>query len=151
MHDRPRLTPAATLLAVVALAAGCGDDAPQAPPDGAGPACTGLVGRTPDQVLGAGRSTPPDAAAGIATWGDPAIVLRCGVRAAGPTSAPCLTVDGVDWLLVEDADPVRFVTYGTRPVLEVSVPGEYERTSAPAVLTDLGPAARSLPTTRRCT
>ena len=157
MHDRPRLRPArpvaAALVAVVAAACSltaCSDDAESitAAPGGTDAACTSLVQRLPDTVLDAGRRAVD--AAGAAAWGDPAIVLRCGASTWGPTAAPCLTVDGVDWVLADDGDPIRFVTFGTRPSVELTVPGDYDRTSAPGALSSLAVAVRGLPVTRRC-
>ena len=75
-----------------------------------------------------------------AAWGDPPIVLRCGVdrpAAYEPTSV-LGTYDGVDWLPVEADD--GYVFYATDRVawIEVAVPSAY----APEVnpLIDLAPA-----------
>jgi hypothetical protein len=39
-------------------------------------------------------------AVGVAAWGQPPIVLQCGIDVPdGPTSDPCFTVDGVDWII----------------------------------------------------
>jgi hypothetical protein len=151
VHRRPRLTAAAAL--VLAALAGCGgDDEPDlsAAPGGGTPACASLVGRVPDTVLDRTRSTPQ--AAGVAAWGDPPIVLRCGVDApGGPTSDPCIAVDGVDWLWEnEDAEdePASFLSYGRTPAVRVTVPGPRE--DASGALVDLGPAVAPLPAAERC-
>lgn len=59
---------------------------------------------------------------GIAVWGDRDIVLRCGVTPPGPTSDPCFSVDGVDWV-IDLAQSTRsrkvIVTYGRVPATQV--------------------------------
>jgi len=75
-------------------------------------------------------------------WGDPAIVLRCGVgRPAGyqPT-ADLATVNGVDWFPEQLSDGYRFTTWGRQANVEVFVPHDY----APEVnpLVDLAPAIK---------
>lgn len=69
------------------------------PPPQAPPACAELVAALPDTVDGAGtRPTSPQSAA-TAAWGEPPIVLRCGVArpaAVTPTSV-LLEVDGIGW------------------------------------------------------
>jgi len=143
---------AALVLATLAGCSGGDGDEPDlsAAPGGGSPACAALVGRVPGTVLDRTRSTPQ--AAGVAVWGDPPIVLRCGVDApAGPTSAPCLVVDGVDWLL-ENADanddPASFLSYGRTPAVRVTVPGA--RQDATGALVDLAPALAPLPAAKRC-
>jgi hypothetical protein len=144
----------AAVAAAAVVLAGCtgGGDEPDlsAAPGGGTPACTALVGRVPGTVLDRSRSTPQ--AAGVAVWGDPPIVLRCGVDApAGPTSNPCVTVDGVDWLL-ENPDttdePASFLSYGRTPAIRVTVPGA--RQDAAGALVDLAPAVTPLPAAKRC-
>ena len=72
---------------------------------------------------------PADALA--AAWGDPAIVLRCGVdRPAGfHRASSCVTVDAVDWYVPEDqlAEPgqVTMTTVKREQYVEVVVPEEY--------------------------
>jgi hypothetical protein len=151
VHRRPRLT-AAAALALAALAGCTGGDEPDlsAAPGGGTPACTALVSRVPGTVLDRTRSTPQ--AAGVAAWGDPPIVLRCGVDApAGPTSVPCLTIDGVDWLLENPDDAgeaASFLSYGRTPAVRVVVPGA--RDEASGALVDLAPAVTPLPAAKRC-
>jgi hypothetical protein len=141
----------ATVLAVVLSGCSGDDDADLATaPGGGSPACAGVVDRVPQKVLDRDRSTPQ--AAGVAAWGDPPIVLQCGVDVGGgPSSDPCLTVEGVDWLLdnADDADrPASFVTYGRSPGVRVTVPGDRE--DAVNALVDLAAAVSPLPSTKRC-
>ena len=66
-----------------------------------------------------------------AAWGDPPIVLRCGVpRPAGQDRfAACQTVNGLDWFAPESASTdqaadVVLTTIGREPRVEVVVPAE---------------------------
>ncbi|TKV61428.1 DUF3515 domain-containing protein [Nakamurella flava] len=104
-------------------------------PGAADPACVALMRALPDQLAGLDRRTvsglgalpdvsgsatsaPADQAdldvGAVAAWGEPPVVLRCGVQT--PTeltcSAPVQVVDGVTWLpLTNVADPTRGTTY----------------------------------------
>ena len=139
---------------LVAAVGACSDDAGTtdlaAAPGGSSPECRGVVDRAPQKVLDRERTTPQ--AAGVAVWGDPPIVLQCGVElAAGPTSDPCFTIDGVDWLLDNPDDEeaaAAFVTYGRSPGVRVTVPGD--RGEATGALTDLAGAVAPLPASKRC-
>jgi hypothetical protein len=140
--------------AVGLLAAGCGGGSPAAPaPEATSSACAALLTRLPARVL----DQPANGSAGgrvvgEATWGDPAIVLRCGVPPPGPTSQRCQAVDGIDWVIAEEPseDGVVFTTYGRRPAVEVGVPSAYDPATASAALVDLAPAVRPLPSDRTC-
>ena len=77
-----------------------------------------------------------------AAWGDPALVLRCGVpRPADlqPTS-DIVEVEGVEWFLVESAAGYTFTTTGRSAYVELTVPAEVDRSEATAPLVDLAPA-----------
>ena len=61
-------------------------------------------------------------------WGDPAIILRCGVTAPDdlePTSR-CDLVAGVGWFTEEIADGYLFTTIGRRFFISLEVPGSYD-------------------------
>jgi hypothetical protein len=145
VHHRPRLSPA---LAAAALLAACSHD-PAPLPQAFSPACGSVLGRLPARVLDQPRTS--GSGGGAASWGDPAIRLRCGLAPGGPTTAPCTSVDGVDWVLAESDDPITFSTYGRDPGVEVSVPLSYGRQNATAALVDLAAAVSPLPARRRCT
>jgi hypothetical protein len=141
-----RTTPAALAsVAVLGLTlAGCGGAAEvQAAPDAGDTACTALLERLPDTVLD--RTRTDLAVTGAATWGDPAIVLRCGVPAPGPSSN-CLEANGVDWIYSETKDVFRFVTHDRIPAVEVTVPTSVDRSAAPGALVDLVTAVKRMPT-----
>jgi hypothetical protein len=143
VHHRSHLT----VLAAALLLAGCARG-PSAAPRAADPACAAALAAAPASVLGQGRT--PIAVPGALGWGDPQIVLRCGLPGRGPTTDPCLDVDGVGWVLGDpNADPVVFTLYGHDPTVDVRVPAAYGRTSASGALVGLGPVARALPANDR--
>jgi len=83
-----------------------------------------------------------------AAWGDPPIVLRCGVgRPAGYDQfSACQVVNGLGWFVpeqtIEDQDAeVVMTTVGREPAVEVKVPATYRPPSA--VMVDLGTAVKT--------
>ena len=126
------------------------------------PACASLILATPDS-LGAGLDRRQTTAQATTAWGDPAIVLRCGVEPPGPTTVRCETVtsaDGtsIDWLVVQDAaggdatagptpgptpgatSDWTFTTYGRVPAVEVFVPAAVAQQRSTTFLDGLGEA-----------
>ncbi|MEO8851575.1 MAG: DUF3515 family protein [Allobranchiibius sp.] len=84
----------------------------------------------------------------VRAWGDPAIVARCGVTSPGPTTDPCVNVDGVDWVGRPLSDGFAFVTFGRSPAIEVLIPTKYGAFDLAA----FGPAVKVLPRgSSRCT
>ena len=140
-------------MAVVGLIAlgGCSNGPPVAvqPPDAHVAGCHRLHDALPDSVDERERreTTPPSAR--TAAWGDPAVVLRCGVpRPAGLTpTAEVVVVDGVAWFLAEQSSsrgspPYVFTSTGHKTYVEVRVPGSVPRAEATAPLTDLAAAIK---------
>ena len=126
--------------------AGCGGSTPidvRAPAltGSAASTCDALIRDLPDTVMDQGRRdvTPsPDAgSASGAAWGDPPIVLRCGVGrpAALTRSSRCDMVDDVGWFSRRRGDGWAFTTIGRVAYVEVVVPGSY--TPAANALADL--------------
>jgi hypothetical protein len=143
VHHRPHLI----LLAAALVLISC-SSAPDPAPRAADPACTRALAAAPETVFGKSR-TPLDVR-GALGWGDPQIVLRCGLPGLEPTTKTCLDVDGVGWVIADaDADPVVFTLYGHDPTVDVSVPTSHGRSSASGALVDLAPVARALPTNGR--
>ena len=105
-------------------------------------ACADLLAAVPGTVDGQQQREvdPPDALA--AAWGDPAIVLRCGVREppALTAASPCAEVNGVGWFAEQRDDGYRFTTIGRSAFVEVRVPYDYE--PAADTLVDLASAVR---------
>ena len=89
--------------------------------------CEELADLLPDQVLSqSARATSPESDLTKA-WGDPAIILRCGVDTPIELSATSqlVTVNNVDWFPQELTAGYRFTTTGREANVEVSVPGAY--------------------------
>ncbi|MGF1647855.1 MAG: DUF3515 family protein [Kineosporiaceae bacterium] len=131
------------------LLAGCAGTVRVDPaPEGASPACQDVTDRLPGSLADQPRRGAEGV--GVAAWGDPAIVLRCGTEPLGPTTRECVTVDGVDWVVLAQGDDgaALFATYGRVPGVEVEVPGAYA--PAPGVLPALGSAVSELPSDRSC-
>ena len=101
--------------------------------------CLALVDDLPHRVSERPRRESDGSPLGAA-WGDPAIVLRCGVGTPEdyePTSA-CQRVNGVDWFAPADAltdqdEDVVLTTIGREPGVEVVVPAEYRPPAATMV------------------
>ncbi len=126
--------------ACVLLAAGlsaCGSDSVEidAPSLSAKAArvCEGLVDDLPDTVADKlRRPVSPEGVAGAA-WGDPAIVLTCGVgKPEGYVpEGPCTVVDGVGWYIPEEqleangSVDLTMTTLFRRVNVEVRMPSEY--------------------------
>ena len=145
MHRRPvptnagavarpgRVRAAAVLVAASAVLAGCSPgpvEVGAAPTGPAAAACTDLVGALPERLVDQERREV-DGEHGAA-WGDPAIVLRCGVDE--PESfdelSTCQVVNDVAWYIPEEqvtGDPVAITmtTVGRRPGVEVALPEGY--------------------------
>ena len=138
---------AVAALAVTLLPA-CSQAVPLKPAeDATNPDCAEIIVRLPDGIDGfAQRETNAQA---TGAWGDPAaILLRCGVPVPGPSTLPCFTVKGVDWLRDSSEAPIyTFITYGRDPAVEVVIDGDRASSSA---LSALGNAVGSLPATKEC-
>ncbi|MCJ1706708.1 DUF3515 family protein [Microbacterium sp. VKM Ac-2923] len=121
----PRSSRALALLAVVALVpglAGCATTVAMEPAKLANdPACAAVISRLPQSISGQERRWTDAQATGA--WGNPAsILLTCGLEPPAPSTLPCRSFDGVDWLVDESqAADNRFTltTFGRSPALQV--------------------------------
>ncbi|CAN5743213.1 hypothetical protein BH24ACT8_BH24ACT8_23560 [soil metagenome] len=147
MHRRPPLR--SFLLIVVALA-GCSSAVKVQPFEGSDtPVCREVADSWPATVGGQPSRETAVQTRGVAAWGDPAIIARCGAPVPGPTTDQCLDVEGVDWVADQLEDGVAFTTYGRDPAIEVLVPDAFE--PEPLVLPAFGAAAQVVPQgDRRC-
>ena len=96
-------------------------------------ACAALTDELPDRVVDQPpRSTTPDSPL-TAAWGDPAILLRCGVPRppALTATSQLVSVNGVDWFAEELTAGYVFTTVGRSPYVEVTVPDDYAPEIAP--------------------
>jgi hypothetical protein len=151
VHRRPPLSSIAVAALGLSALAGCSGRVPDvtAAPSADSTACSAALRHAPAKVLGQARTTL--AVSGAAAWGRPSVVLRCGLPEPGPTTLPCLSVNGTDWVVDDRGDPLVFTTFGRSPAVEVSVPVSYGRTDASAALVDVAAVAAALPRTpRRC-
>lgn len=146
MPRRPHLTLGAILLTTASTAglAGCGFGAvevePHEPEPGSADVCAALQEALPDTVDDAVERDVDPPSEYAAAWGQPAIVLRCGVPmpASYSPDATLYDIDGVGWLL-DEGDGGSFFTAADREVLiEVAVPDDYAPEAN--VLADLAPA-----------
>ena len=110
-------------------------------------ACEALVKALPDHVADQKSRTTKGSPVGAA-WGDPAIVLRCGVgKPAGydPITG-CQTANGLDWYVPEkgmndQSVDVVMTTIGRDPAIEVTLPATYR--PPVAAMVDLAPAIKA--------
>lgn len=105
-------------------------------------ACRDLVADLPDTLVGEPSVAVTGATEYGAAWGDPAIVLTCGVAAVDISAAPrCIDAEGVGWL-VSDEDAAgdgdaTFTADGLRPRVRLVVPEEYLPERGAAALAEL--------------
>ncbi|WP_254052251.1 DUF3515 domain-containing protein [Aeromicrobium sp. A1-2] len=88
--------------------------------------CKALVADHPLTVAGQKNRLVRDGNA--AAWGDPAIILRCGVekpRELGP-AARCDMINDVGWFTESTADGYLFTTIGREYFVSVEVPHDYD-------------------------
>lgn len=149
---RTRLPALAAAALTTFLLSGCGGDdggsgdgpvevtAPDLTADQAA-TCASLVDALPAELLThpSRAVTPTDAPA--AAWGDPAIVVTCGVEmpADFEPGASCEEVNGVGWFVPMDQfSDIRVDlavhTIGFDPVVRLEIPADYRRD--PAVVAD---------------
>ncbi|GGU98775.1 DUF3515 domain-containing protein [Streptomyces spectabilis] len=142
-------------LALLIACAGCsstddrGTAAVPSPGAGVTELCRNLAERLPREVNGLKRRDPKPASPLTAGWGDPAIILRCGVARPAKMNDPAadgVTVNGVGWLLEEQTDgSFRFTTTLRKAYVEVSIP-EQRTGDGVGPLTDFAaPVRKSIP------
>jgi hypothetical protein len=138
-------------LAVVLLA-GCSPTVSLLPAaaDATNPLCASVVVQLPSTVSTlAQRQTDTQ---GTGAWGTPAdILLKCGVAVPDPTTTPCVTVNGIDWLRVPKPHNVFvFTTYGRDPAVAVTVNSNDVKADGNQALTDLALAVGQIPAKHHC-
>ncbi|MDQ2748029.1 MAG: DUF3515 domain-containing protein [Pseudonocardiales bacterium] len=125
-HSGSSRPPAPRALAPVTVAA------PPADP-GSAASCTTLLTALPVQLgaLAPRVVHPEPDSPFVVAWGDPAVVLRCGVvrpAALKPGSADLLVgVDGVFWLPIHQSKSTVWITVDRPVYIEVSVPESYRQ------------------------
>jgi hypothetical protein len=155
--SRHRLIGLPALALSLITAAGCSsaDDSASAavpsPDAQAAELCRELDKVLPAKVDGESREDPEPASALTAGWGNPAIILRCGVARPPKMLDPKVAeghdpdavpggVNGVKWLMEkEEGGAYRFTTASRLAYVEVTVPGGRDSSG---VLIDLAPAIK---------
>jgi len=130
----------ACLVAVAACVSDTVDVDSPALEGAAATACTRLVEALPGSVADLQRRPVDSSDEYAAAWGDPAIVLRCGVPSPEgfDRAAPCQETNGVGWFVPEEqitdqgAD-VTMTTIGFEHNVEVFVPASYRPPAAAMV------------------
>jgi len=141
---------AAVLLTVAAVAlSGCAAAVPMQPAaDAVNPDCATVIVHLPTTV--ADQPERETNAQATGAWGEPAaVLLTCGVAVPGPTTLPCLNINGIDWIEDDSEAPkYRYTTYGRDPATEVYI--DSELVSGTTTLVDLGNAVSNVPATAQC-
>ncbi|WP_282700969.1 DUF3515 domain-containing protein [Streptomyces sp. CC219B] len=147
--------PALVLSITVAGCSSADDDTSAAVPSPGARAtklCQNLDKVLPSKVAGESRRDPEPASALTAGWGNPEIILRCGVPRPPKMIDPKVAeghdadavpggVNGVDWLMEKgDGGAYRFTCANREAYVEVTVPEGVDRS---AVLIDLASAVKS--------
>ena len=116
--------------------------------DANNPGCAEVIVRLPDAVDGQERRTTN--AQSTAAWGNPAtVILRCGIEPVEISTLPCVTANGVDWIVDDSAKPsFRFISFGRTPALEVIV--DSENAVGVNALDSLAEAVESIEPTKEC-
>ncbi|MDA2988586.1 MAG: hypothetical protein O2815_05845 [Actinomycetota bacterium] len=87
--------------------------------------CEPVLSASPIRLLGElQRETTPRNAAAIA-WGDPPIVLACGIDHEVPADAQVITIEGIDWVAEETDTGTVFTTLSLVPTIQLRVPANY--------------------------
>lgn len=142
----------AALLLLVPLLAACGGpvdvDVPEMT-DADRATCDAFTAALPATLAEQERDDVEPSDAPAAAYGDPAIVVRCGVPEPKgfDLTASCEQADGVGYFIPDEqyADQgldLTITAAGYRPRVEVVVPAEYRPNAAPAAMAVLAPLVR---------
>jgi len=144
-----RIAAVGALLAATVALTGCVAIVPLEPAaDAVNPSCADLIVRLPTTV--ADQPDRETNAQATGAWGDPAVILlHCGVEVPGPTTLPCVNINGIDWIEDDSEAPLyRYTTFGRDPATELVV--DSEKVSGSTVLVDLSGAVSTIPATGAC-
>ena len=116
--------------------------------DSNNPGCAEVMVRLPSQ-LGGLQERYTNAQA-TAAWGDPAaVLLRCGLEPVEVSTLPCVSAEGIDWLVDDSLAPsYRFISYARFPAVEVVV--DSDNASGITSLEGIAGAVAQLPATKAC-
>lgn len=122
----------------------------EAPVSAADAACSPVMLALPEQIDTLVKRVTTSQS--TAAWGEPAaVVFACGTAERGPSSDPCTTVDGVDWVAHQNEAENSWTlsAYGRVPRVEVTL--DASKISSATVAASLSPAVSELPATKQCT
>ncbi|MGW5866897.1 DUF3515 domain-containing protein [Streptomyces sp. NPDC055239] len=152
---RRRCLVSAPALALLIASAGCssadeGVDAAVPTPDSkVTELCRNLDKQLPKKVDGLERVDPEPKSELTAGWGDPAIILRCGVAKPPEMNDPeadGVTADGVNWLLEEQDDgSFRFTSTLRKAYVEVTLPKERAQSGVGPLTDFAAPMKKAIP------
>ena len=129
-----RQRPALVVVGAVACLAACSSPVQVESPDltdDQARACQEVFEALPEQV---GDQDRRDVEGGPgAAYGDPPIVVRCGVALPDELLTSCFSVNGIDWYVDESDEGVVALTAGREPSVEVTVPVAYGASNAALV------------------
>ncbi len=105
---------------------------PAPPPNAAADAsCTRLLAKLPITLAGLPARPAQSTSTYVVAWGDPAVVLRCGVpRPPGLRSGSAdldIVINGVLWLPVQRKDTTVWTTVDRPVYIEATVPKSYRQ------------------------
>lgn len=98
------------------------------------PACAALTAALPAELGGLPRRqlerSDDPSLAGVAAWGEPAVVLRCGIPAPAELTctAPVQEVDGVAWLPLSTGGDTTYFAVDRSVRIALTVPGRLTST-----------------------
>lgn len=101
--------------------------------------CARTIPKLPRRLAGLDRRAVESAGA-VAAWGDPALVLRCGVPtpAALKPDAQLFTINRVAWVAAEKQDGTTIWTTTSLPAhVELTVPQQHSADAAARILNPL--------------
>ncbi len=116
-----RLAVAAGAVTLACALSGCSTTIHLEPAaDANNPDCAAVSVLLPDAIGELDRVWTDAQATGA--WGEPTVVLRCGVEPPAPQTLECVTLGGVDWLVLDQEDErQRLVSFGRDPAVEISI------------------------------
>lgn len=158
LSRRARVLFAATLAVLVvagvlAVRAGSAADSGgidvAAAPRADAPECARIAKDYPDRLEDMDRDDTD--IAGVASWGDGKLVLRCGMEKPPPSTDSCATVDGVDWLWREresgEGSKV-LLTFGRTPGVEATLSDRLP--AVDAVIVELSRLVKPIEQRKKC-
>ena len=113
------------------------------------PECARIAKDYPDRLEGMDRDSTD--VAGVASWGEGKLILRCGMKRPLPSADSCATVDGVDWLWREreggEGHKV-LLTFGRTPGVEATLSDKLP--ALDAVLVELSRLVKPIEQKKKC-